>query len=52
MALRAITLDQLTIEDETSLERVALYGRLKQALRRSGHRLPGVLWDSAARRYG
>ena len=53
MALRAITLDQLTIEDETSLERVALYGRLKQALRRSGHRflIPatdgGLSWDRA-----
>jgi hypothetical protein len=53
MGLRAMTLDQLTIEDETSMARVALYGRLKQALRRSGHRflLPetagAISWDRA-----
>jgi hypothetical protein len=53
MALRAVTLDELTIEDEHALARVDLYGRLKQALRRSGHRFlvpasPGELsWDRA-----
>lgn len=38
MALRMVTLDELTIEDEGSVAHVELYGRLKQALRRSDHR--------------
>ena len=38
MALRSVSLDELTIDDERSFAHVALYGRLKQALRRSGHR--------------
>lgn len=53
MALRAVTLDELTIEDEPAVAQVDLYGRLKQALRRSGHRFlvpatSGELsWDRA-----
>jgi hypothetical protein len=38
MVLRTLSLDDLTIDDERSVAGVALYGRLKQALRRSGHR--------------
>jgi hypothetical protein len=38
MAFRTVSLDELTIDDEPSLRSVALYGRLKQALRRSGYR--------------
>lgn len=37
MALRSLTLDELTIDDEASFTGVALYGRLKRMLRRSGH---------------
>jgi hypothetical protein len=53
MPLRAVDLDQLTIDDEDSFAVVALYPRLKAALRKSGHRfyLPegGVprSWDRA-----
>ena len=51
MAFRTVSLDELTIDDETSLRSVALYGRLKQALRRSAYRFsvpaPGATasWD-------
>jgi hypothetical protein len=38
MALRSVSLDELAIDDEGSFAHVALYGRLKQALLRSGHR--------------
>lgn len=38
MKLRSLTLDELTIEDERSFRHVALYGDLKQALRRDGYR--------------
>jgi len=37
-SLRAVTLDELTIDDEGSLAQVTHYQRLKQALRRSQHR--------------
>jgi hypothetical protein len=36
--MRTATIDELTIDDERSVARVALYDRLKQALRRSDHR--------------
>jgi hypothetical protein len=36
--MRHLSLDELTIEDETSFQQVAIYGRLKEALRRAGHR--------------
>jgi hypothetical protein len=51
--LRSLTLDELTIDDERSFRGVALYGRLKEALRASGHRFkvaaPGenASWDRA-----
>jgi hypothetical protein len=51
MVLRSASLDEVTIDDERSVAHVALYGRLKQALRRSGHRfqMPAagvkVSWD-------
>ena len=51
MAFRTVSLDELTIDDEASLRSVALYGRLKQALRRSAYRFsvpaPGATasWD-------
>ena len=38
MPLETLTLDQLTIDDEASFGHVALYHRLKGALRSSGHR--------------
>ena len=38
MPLASVSLDDLTIEDEDSFSHVALYGRLKKLLRRSGHR--------------
>ena len=38
MPLEAVSLDELTIEDEDSFSHVALYGSLKKLLRRSGHR--------------
>src|SRR5687767_15156680 len=38
MPLSAVTLDQLTIEDETSLASIEVYPRLKEVLRRAGHR--------------
>ncbi|HET6150936.1 MAG TPA: hypothetical protein VFH68_25595 [Polyangia bacterium] len=53
MGLRAVTLDDLTIEDERAVAQIDLYGRLKHALRRSGHRflvptIGGELsWDRA-----
>jgi hypothetical protein len=53
MILRTVSLDELTIDDEHAVAHVALYDRLKQALRRSGHRFripaPGtrVSWDRA-----
>jgi hypothetical protein len=36
--MRTVSLDELTIDDERSLRGIALYDRLKQALRRSNHR--------------
>ena len=53
MALRSLSLDELTIDDEASFRGVALYPRLKEALRASGHRFkvaaPGEnsSWDRA-----
>ena len=53
MGLRAVTLDELTIDDEPSVAQVPLYGQLKRALRRSGHRFlipgagAGLSWDRA-----
>jgi len=53
MALRTLSLDDLTIDDERSFAHVALQARLKQVLRRSGHRflVPAVSapisWDRA-----
>jgi hypothetical protein len=38
VSLRRLTLDELTIDDERSFRGVALYARLKAALRASGHR--------------
>jgi hypothetical protein len=38
MGMRTLTLDELTVDDERSFGGVALYQRLKQSLRRSGHR--------------
>lgn len=47
--LRSLTLDELTIDDERSFRHVALYGDLKQALRRDGYRfrVPDAVasWD-------
>jgi hypothetical protein len=51
--LRSLTLDDLTIDDELSFRGVALYARLKDALRAAGHRFkvaaPGetASWDRA-----
>ena len=53
MPLRTVTLDELTIDDESSFTSVPLYPRLKEVLRRSGHRFylpaPGTpaSWDRA-----
>ena len=53
MPLRSLTLDDLTIDDEAAFRGVALYHRLKEALRASGHRfkVPGAgetaSWDRA-----
>jgi hypothetical protein len=53
MALRTVSLDELIIDDESAVKHVALYDRLKQALRRSQHRfvIPAetgdVSWDRA-----
>ena len=53
MQLRIVSLDRLTIDDEGSVAHVALYDRLKQALRRSDHRFvipvagAEVNWDRA-----
>jgi hypothetical protein len=51
--LRSLTLDELTIDDEASFRGVALYQRLKEALRASGHRFKvatageNASWDRA-----
>jgi hypothetical protein len=51
--LRTLTLDELTIDDEASFRGVALYHRLKEALRASGHRFKipadgeNASWDRA-----
>ena len=51
MAFRTVLLDELTIDDESSLKAVALYRRLKQALQRSQYKfstpVPGTTsnWD-------
>jgi len=51
--LRTVSLDDLTIDDERSFAHVALQARLKQALRRSGHRFlvpeagAPISWDRA-----
>lgn len=53
MALRTVSLDELIIGDESAVRHVALYDRLKQALRRSQHRfvIPAnsgdISWDRA-----
>src|SRR4051794_22053518 len=52
MPLRTVSLDELTIDDEPAFAGVALYARLKAALRRSGHQfrlLPAgqPSWDRA-----
>jgi len=53
MALRTVSLDELIIDDESAVKHVALYDRLKQALRRSQHRfvIPAtsgeISWDRA-----
>jgi len=50
-ALRSVSLEDLTIEDERSVAHIEVYRRLKQALRRSGHRflIPvaggAISWD-------
>jgi len=50
MELRAVSLDELTIDDEASVADVALYARLKRALGRSGHRflIPAVAGAQAS----
>jgi hypothetical protein len=51
MAFRTVVLDELTIDDEGALKSIALYRRLKQALRRDQYRfstpVPGTSasWD-------
>jgi len=51
--LRSLTLDELTIDDEPAFRGVALYHRLKEALRASGHRFKvadageNASWDRA-----
>jgi hypothetical protein len=51
--LRTLTLDELTIDDERSFRSVALYARLKEALRAAGHRFKvadageNISWDRA-----
>ena len=53
MPLRTLTLDELTIDDEGSFRGVALYHRLKEALRAAGHRFKvaaageNASWDRA-----
>jgi hypothetical protein len=53
MPLRTVSLDQLTIDDEPAFAKLPLYPRLKEVLRRSGHRFyvpaPGTTasWDRA-----
>lgn len=54
MPLQARSFDDIEIEDEGSFAHVALYGRLKEALRGSGHRFlvpaagTSMSWDRAA----
>jgi hypothetical protein len=51
--LRSLTLDELTIDDETSFRGVAIYHRLKEVVRASGHRFKvadageNASWDRA-----
>jgi hypothetical protein len=51
--LRSVSLDDLTIEDEASFAHVAVYGKLKRMLRRSGHQFlvptagSKLSWDRA-----
>jgi hypothetical protein len=51
--MRSVSLDELTIDDERAFAHVALYGRLKQALRQSDQRFlvpdadESVSWDRA-----
>src|SRR5438270_1314883 len=53
MPLRTVSLDELTVDDERSFAPVALYRRLKEALRRSDHRFlipaagAAMSWDRA-----
>ena len=53
MPLRAVSLDDLIIDDEASFASVPLYPRLKESLRRSDHRFylpaggPPLTWDRA-----
>jgi hypothetical protein len=53
MPLRTVSLDELTIDDEAAFSKLPLYPRLKELLRRSGHRFyvpaPGTpaSWDRA-----
>jgi hypothetical protein len=53
MPLRTVSLDDLTIQDERAFAHVALYGALKQVLRRSAHKflVPAsgaqLSWDRA-----
>lgn len=54
MRFRNLTLDELQIDDEKSFRHVALYGALKQALRKTGYRFrvapqgsPSASWDRA-----
>ena len=42
MALRTLTLDELTIDDERSFRHVGLYEELKAVLRSYGAEHPGV----------
>jgi hypothetical protein len=48
MAFRTVLLDELIIDDEAPLKRVALYRRLKQALRRSQYRFSTPVLGKAA----
>ena len=53
LRFRLVTLDDLTIDDRSAFEGVALYGRLERILRRSAHRFripeqgQTVSWDRA-----
>jgi hypothetical protein len=48
MALRDLTLDDLTIDDEASFRHVALYGQLKEVLRQARHRFQVPASDAPA----